>query len=185
MSLTPDQAVEALRDVERARSRSIAFFSYRVSSPQVIMWGIFWFIGYGASDLMPTKGGPIWGAIGVAWFILSFLFSRRSTQKAAAGNKGQAWRFLVIYLTFTVFIFSTVAIMRPRGAEMGAFVPMLVAAMYTILGLWTGWRYSAIGVGIAVLTMGGYFFLPAHFLLWMAFVGGGALTLTGLWLRGA
>ena len=68
---------------------------------------------------------------------------------------------------------------------MGAFVPMLMAAIYMVMGLWLGWRYSAIGGALAVLTLGGFFLLPVHFLLWMAFVGGGALILTGLWLRSA
>ena len=54
-----------------------------------------------------------------------------------------------------------------------------------LLGLWIGWRYTAIGIGIAVLTLVGFFLLPMHFLLWMAGVGGGALILTGLWLRRA
>ncbi len=75
--------------------------------------------------------------------------------------------------------------MRPHGMAMGAFVPMLIAAFYTIVGMWAGWRFSAIGIGLAVLTMAGFFLLNAHFLLWMAVVGGGALIVTGLWLRSA
>jgi hypothetical protein len=36
-----------------------------------------------------------------------------------------------------------------------------------------------------VLTIVGFFVLPAIFMLWMAVVGGGALVLGGLWLRRA
>jgi hypothetical protein len=68
---------------------------------------------------------------------------------------------------------------------MGEFVPLLVATTYVLLGIWIGGRYAAIGIVIAILTMVGFLLLPAHFLLWMAGVGGGALILTGLWLHRA
>ena len=185
MDVTPEQAADALREVARARSRSIEAYSYRVSAPQVMLWGFFWIVGYGLSDLYPAQAGYVWSGIGAIWALQGFLYNRSASRKAGAASGGAAWRFIAIFLTIYVFIGSTVAIMRPHGIEMGAFVPMLVAAAYTIIGLWLGWRYSAIGVAVAALTLGGFFLLPAHFLLWMAFVGGGALILTGLWLRSA
>jgi hypothetical protein len=36
---------------------------------------------------------------------------------------------------------------------------------------------------VAGLTLGGFFYLPQHFLVWEGFVGGGALILAGLWFR--
>ncbi len=75
--------------------------------------------------------------------------------------------------------------MRPQGQEIAAFIPLLMAALYVIRGLWSGWRYSAIGIGLAALSLGGFFFLHHYFLLWMALVGGGTLILTGLWLHRA
>jgi hypothetical protein len=41
----------------------------------------------------------------------------------------------------------------------------------------------AAGVVIAALTLGGFFFIPRYFLLWMAAVGGGALMLAGFWME--
>ena len=45
---------------------------------------------------------------------------------------------------------------------------------------------SLIGVGLtsaSALTLIGFFFLKAHFFLWMAGVGSAALVLAGLWLK--
>jgi hypothetical protein len=41
------------------------------------------------------------------------------------------------------------------------------------------------GIGMAALTLVGYYLFPAYFFFWMAVVGGGALMLAGLWLRTA
>ena len=56
-------------------------------------------------------------------------------------------------------------------------------ALYTIVGLWVGAAFVAIGLGITALTLVGYFFVGAWFDLWMAVVNGGGLVLGGLWMR--
>ena len=48
MTLSREQAEDALRDVERAARRSTAALGYRMSSPHLIWWGLIWLIGYGA-----------------------------------------------------------------------------------------------------------------------------------------
>ena len=68
--------------------------------------------------------------------------------------------------------------------ELGAFWPIYFMLFYTIGGLWFGHAFVAIGLGITVLTLIGYFFVDgAAFLLWMAVVNGGGLILGGLWMR--
>jgi hypothetical protein len=59
----------------------------------------------------------------------------------------------------------------------------VVALAYVLTGLWSGLRFVVAGVAVAVLTLGGFFYLPQHFLLWEGFVGGGALILAGIWFR--
>jgi hypothetical protein len=47
-----------------------------------------------------------------------------------------------------------------------------------------GYAFVAIGLGITVLTLIGYFIVGGFaFLLWMAAVNGGGLVLGGLWMR--
>jgi len=96
------------------------------------------------------------------------------------------WRFPAITLIIFAFIFATCAVMAPiNGRQVGAFIPLVVAASYAVMGLWLGLRFTMAGAVLAVLTLGGFFLLPAHFQLWMAVVGGAALILAGLWLRRA
>ena len=42
---------------------------------------------------------------------------------------------------------------------------------------------GGIGLGATALTLAGYYFLPGHFYIWMAFVGGGSLLGPGLYLK--
>ena len=87
-------------------------------------------------------------------------------------------------LTAFIFIAATLAVMAPvSGRQVGAFIPLVVAASYALAGIWCGSRFIVAGAAIAGLTLAGFFLLPAHFNLWMAAVGGGALLLAGLWLR--
>jgi hypothetical protein len=138
MSLTPDQAADSLREIERTRRRSASARGYANSSPFLVMWGVIWMIGYTISDFAPHYSGWVWLALTVAGFLGSMAIGRA---RARQGN--------------------------PHPG----------------INKYAGMRFLGTFVAIAALTLGGFFFLPAHFLLWMAVVGGGALVLAGLWLR--
>ena len=82
------------------------------------------------------------------------------------------------------FVGATCTIFWPvSGMQFGAFAPLLTGAVYAGLGLWWGTRYIVLGALIAGLTLGGYFYLHEHYLLWEAFVGGGGMILAGFWFR--
>jgi hypothetical protein len=63
------------------------------------------------------------------------------------------------------------------------FWPTYSMMLYTIVGLWIGWAFVAIGLGITALTLIGYFLAGNWFELWMAVVNGGGLMLGGFWMR--
>jgi hypothetical protein len=67
--------------------------------------------------------------------------------------------------------------------QVAAFVPLVVAAAYAVLGMSLGPRFVFIGLALGLLTLIGFFALSSIFMLWMAAVGGSALVLGGLWLR--
>ena len=81
-------------------------------------------------------------------------------------------------------VIATLALMGPvDGRQTAAFVPLVVATSYVLGGIWWGTRFVVAGIVLAALTLGGFFLLTEHFLLWMAVVGGAALLVGGLWLR--
>ncbi len=78
-------------------------------------------------------------------------------------------RMLVTFLLFFAFGYFCANLLghfTPR--QLGTFWPIYFMLFYTIAGLWFGYAFVAIGLGIIALTLIGYFFIGDAFLLWMA-----------------
>jgi hypothetical protein len=184
MSLTPNEAASALRDIEETGRRSGQAFGYRQAAPHFIIWGLVWVFGYAGTDFFPRQAGEIWLAGIVLGALAATLVSRFGAMGGRAVNG--AWRTFGVVVIVALFIMGTYAIMWPvMPRQQAAFVPLLAASAYSAIGLWAGLRWIAAGVAIAALTLGGFFYVQEHFALWMAVVGGGGLVLAGLWMRSA
>jgi len=187
MSLSSDQAAESLKEIDRTQRRSGEARRYAHSSPAFILWGVIWMVGYTATDFYPHHSGALWaflmlvgfaGQLGIGW------------QRARAGephpgmNRYAGLRMLASFIAIGCFVTATYAVFGHVGwKQQASFVPLLASLFYVLIGLWAGMRFVITGIAVAALTLGGFFYLPAHFLLWMAAVGGGALILAGLWMR--
>jgi hypothetical protein len=181
MPLSPAEAQDALRDISRAEHSSATLYRYRHAAPHLILWGVIWAVGYGASYARP-QWGVFWPVLALIGTIASFWIGWKSKPQKAAGYD---WRFAATWLAIFLFIAAVFAVMPPRNvAELSAFFPLLVALFYGLIGIWIrGTRLIIAGAAVAALTIIGFFLLPQIFLLWLAVVGGGALILGGFWLR--
>lgn len=182
MPIPQQEAAGALHDVERAERRSAIAYGYQKVSPHLIMWGVIWIIGYATSYLRPHWSAT-WLVLAPAGMLASFWISHRRTRQ---GSRALGWRYGATAVAIFLFITALFAIMPPKsGEQVGAFFPLLVALYYAIFGVWRdAARMAVLGLALGALTVAGFFWLPQFFLLWMAGVGGGALILGGLWLRG-
>jgi hypothetical protein len=181
MPITNVEAQEALRDITRTSRASATTYGYQHASPHLFIWGVVWILGYGLSYLRPQFGAT-WPVLVLAGTAASFWIGWKSRPRE---SKGYDWRYAATALAAFVFIAAIFAIMPPRtDAQAGAFFPILIALLYSLVGIWTrGARMLVAGIAVAALTLGGYFLLPQYFTLWMAVIGGGALILGGIWLR--
>jgi hypothetical protein len=189
MTLSPHEAADTLRDIAAVESRSHRLYGYRLASPHLVLWGLLWAAGYGLTEPWPQFGRVIWAAVVAVGLVAGFLITLRSTSRGSDRTGATPrfyWRFPAIALTAFAFVFASVAVMSPVSPrQVSAFIPLVVAASYAVMGFWVGLRLTVVGAVLAVLTLGGFFLLPTHFGVWMAAVGGGALVLGGLWLRSA
>ena len=109
---------------------------------------------------------------------------KRQDDLPSGAKRYSGVRYIAAWLAIAVFIFATFSIFgRATPQQQAAFAPLVVALIYSVFGIWKGPRFLVTGIAVAALTLGGYFLLHEHFILWMAGVGGGALVLAGLWLR--
>ena len=177
MTLSPQDAASALRDIEAAQARSATLHGYARSSPHLLLWGVLWVIAYGMNDLYPAYGRVIWACIVPIGLIGGFVILRQA-------GLGAGWRYGGVAATLFGFFYALFAIMGPAsGRQVGAVIPLALATAYVLAGIWRGPRFVITGLVIAALTLAGFFFLEVHFFLWMAGVGGVSLILAGLWLK--
>lgn len=177
MTLTPQDADAALRDIEAAQARSSTLHEYQRAAPNFLIWGVIWAVGYGLSDALPRHAGAIWAVLVPIGVAAGFV--------AARGERPMlAWRYGAVALAMLVFFAATFFVMAPVGGkQIAAFIPLFVALAYVLCGVFRGPRYAVAGIVVAAATLVGFVWLQQHFFLWMAVVGGGALMLAGFWLR--
>ncbi len=188
MVLTTQQASETLGEVAAAQRRVSRLQGYAKGAPHFILWGVLWAIGYAGTEFFPAQAGLLWLAIDAIGIIGSFLLVRANSSPGAvslpASRSKQSVNFFVIALAFVAFMGATYYIMQPHtNVQFAAFPPLVMALLYTVIGTLAGTRWIVIGVAMAALTVLGYALLREHFMLWMALVGGGALVLSGIWMR--
>ncbi len=181
MTIPRDEAVDTLRQIERAGRRSAAAYHDSLAAPHLILWGAIWVIGYAAVYFRPAWWG-VWPALIVIGFVGSFRLGRRAKDGAMPAGFGR--RYLLTMLAVFGFITALFAILPPTGAQVGAFIPLLVALWYGLSGIWMGApRIAWLGLALGAITVGAYVWQAQTFALWMAAAGGGALILGGLWMR--
>jgi hypothetical protein len=182
MSIDRRQATEALTDIDEIVGRVRQSRIYNFSSLMLIMWGALVFAGYVTSYLWPRSDGLIWIVLDVIGLAASLAIGASTRQRT--GVNTFSTRFLAAFVLFVAFgCILSIGVGQLRPRQMNAFWPIYFMMVYSMVGLWFGYAFVAIGVGITALTLIGYFFVGDWFNLWMAFVDGGGLVLGGLWMR--
>ena len=182
MPMTPNEAADALRDIEQTGRRSGQAVGYRYAAPYFIVWGVVWMVGYAGTDLFPARAGWIWLAAIAGGAIASAVVGRGRAMRGAM----QGWKSFALVAIVFLFIYATYAVMWPVAPrQQSAFVPLLAGAVYSGVGVFAGVRWIVAGATVAALTLAGFFLIHQHYDLWMAAVGGGGLVLAGLWMRSA
>jgi len=147
-----------------------------------------WLLGYGAEALIP-RAHPAWAWLGWWWMGLSLAGAVASIVVGHSQNvrrPGRSWRISMLFMIIWIFTLALFAVLHPGSdLQVGAYFPLLFAAIYAAIGLWMGLRYILVGIFMAASTLGAFFFLREYFFHWMALVGGGSLLLTGFWMRRA
>jgi hypothetical protein len=174
------EAREALSDIDEMVRRVRQSQTYDIASLIMLLWGVLVFAGNIATWLWPRDGYDIWIAVNVVGVVatLAMIYFRADTRSFDV-------RMLVAYVLFFGFGYLCTKVLgdfTPR--QLGTFWPIYFMLFYAIAGLWLGYAFVLIGVGISILTLIGYFYVGGEaFSLWMAFVNGGGLLLGGLWMR--
>lgn len=171
------EATAALDAIGVARKRSSRLSNYARSGDIVIAWGLVWLIGNLATQWDPRAGGWCW-TIGIAAAVTWTMWRSR--------GQPLDWRGAASALTAFAFLLLIETILGKVDVRThNVLTSSLVAAIYVGVGIWTGVRFAMLGVALAVMIVLGWFVFPTWLYLWLGIGGGGALIVSGLWLRRA
>jgi hypothetical protein len=174
-----EDAASALASVDTARRRATELRSYAHAGDILIAWGLVWLIGNLASWYEPTWSPWVW-PVGIA---AAALFSML---RGRVGHGRFDWRVLGTVLAGLGLFAATVVLNGPANPhKYDVLIVLFVATAYVVLGIWAGQRFAWTGLAMAAVALLGWNYDRGHLLLWLGFGGGGALILSGLWLRRA
>jgi hypothetical protein len=181
MPLSQNEAADALRDISQTERRSAKAYGYHMMSPHLFLWGAIWLAEYAGFYFNPQLSW-LFSALSLAGVAGSFLIAW--WMKRGRTND-YSWRYGATLVAAFFFVTAFFTIFHPSSdKQVGAFFPLLVALLYVLMGIWgSAFRMGVTGAALGVITLVGYFYFPATFMLWMGLAGGGALMLGGLWMR--
>src|SRR5262249_21170679 len=147
MTLSPQDATAALRDIDDAQERSAMLRDYQHAAPHFLIWGVIWAVGYGMTDIIPRYGNAIWAVLVPIGLFSGYLSSRGS-------RPIKALRYCAVALAVFAYCAATFFVMAPvTNKQVASFIPLLVALIYVLRGIWNGPRWIVAGVVIAAATL--------------------------------
>lgn len=182
MTINPQDAAVALSEIDNIARRVRQSLFYQRASLILVLWGVLTFIGYILNQLRPASAMQVWNTIYLLGIGGSFAIGVMQRGKPRV-RIFEARLFLAFLLFFAFGVLWSSGLAHFSGRQLSAFWATYVMLGYTLVGLWVGLAFVAIGISITVLTLIGYFFAGPWFDLWMALVNGGGLVLGGLWMR--
>jgi len=192
MTVTREEAAQALADIDKASDRVYRLKGYHHGAPFFIVWGFVWLIANSVSQFWPDYQRWIWPASVGAGFLISIVIGIAQSRKAQPGTRQSVMdqrvgaRMGMTSGVMMAFIATIILIAQPSSADEGnAMVSIFFPFMYMAAGIWAGWRLFAIGLVTAIAIIIGYFWMRDYFDIWMGVFGGGSLIAGGIWLRTA
>lgn len=175
MTDSDQDARAALDMVAQSRQRAAEFRDYAIAGPILIAWGLTWIVANLTAQFAPLYAPWVW----LSGIAASVLFTISSSPRRRDG------RITASVATAGAFAAVLLTMVHGDARTQNATVALLVAAIYVFIGIWTGVRWVWIGLAIALAVILGWFVFPDWLYLCLGLGGGGALLLSGLWLRRA
>jgi hypothetical protein len=191
----PEEARAALAEAEHLLAHTRRALSQGPTAGLLILWGAIWM----AADLTTQFDQPamqwLWAVldvIGIVGWVLIALRSRTTVKEPGRWRFGAAWGILFFYASLWMSLLVTQhwpqtaeqwQQFEPEYRRMSAFMHTIPMFAYVVAGLWLGRFFVILGGVVTVLIVGGLYFIPDYFFLWAGVTGGGALILSGIFVR--
>jgi len=197
MNVSKEEARESLDDILQIIGKTRKSVASGCAAPLLILWGGIWAMGYSASYFWETSAGIAWLVLVVFGSVASWILGWRFQSTVKSPNDARIGFFWMILFGFAflwafLLVFSSGAPDLPESElrewsllkerQFGAYFATVAMFAYVAGGLWLGRFFIFLGLLVTALTLIGFTLFPAYFNLWMAFTGGGALIVSGVYI---
>jgi len=186
MNISPDEAEEALNAIQAMMQKTRRSISSSGAYNFMLLWGVIWLLGFLNSQFLPNQtAGYVWMVLDIIGGILSAVIGirmHRGVRTSFPTSSGK--RIAIFWLMLFIFVVIAVAIVWPLdGKQLSMLIILFVTVGWMAMGLLLSFASVWWGLGLLILSLIGYFILPAIFYLWMAVLGGGGMIALGIYVR--
>lgn len=190
MNISQKEAQDSLDQVQAVATRTQKSIAASYDSGLLIMWGLICTAAYLGTHFFLEWVWYIWfGLCGLGCMVTFWVFWRQfrlaNPIKVPPAEK-TVWRIFLFWCLLFIYMFIWLSILKPRhGIQINAFMITIIMFAYIVMGLWFK-SYHMLWLGIIVtgITLIGFCLIPwNYYCFWMAAMVGGALVLTGLYIR--
>jgi len=186
MEITPNEAEESLAAISSMKKRMRYAAANGGAHYFLILWGIIWFLGFLGSNFLSQKvAGYVWMVLdifgGLGSWGLGLWLSRRvrnASVSATSGRIGLFWLALFAYCALTVWIAWPV-----DGRQLAMLMVIFAMLGWIAMGFLLSYSLVRLALFVTALAFGSYYLLPHYFYLCMAFLGGGTMIGSALYIR--
>ena len=186
MNISPDEAEEALADIQRMTQRTRKSLASSGAYIFLIITGIIWLVGFLSTQFLAGAVVPaIWIGMSLLGCGLSILLGKRSGSRVRSPGIGAtARRAILFWLLLAGYCLAVIAIARPvDGKQLTMLIIVFIMLGQMAMGLILSFSTTWWALPITALALAGYFLLPGLFYLWMGLLVGGGMILLGLTIR--
>jgi len=183
MSISTEEAAQALASVKEAMGRARLAQSYEVASVMTLLWGGIWMVCYGAGWLVSRElAGALWTGLVPIGGVLTGLWCVRVKRRHGEGQT--AARIGEMALALWLFGFLLLHLVRPLSyVQISAYWTLVSMLGYVLLGIAYVRFYLWLGIGVTLLMLAIYSWAGPWFDAGMTLGCGGTLVLAGGWLK--
>jgi hypothetical protein len=182
MNISRDEAQESLNAIHQVMDQTRKSIARGAAPLHLILWGIIWFIGFLASHFIHDHiDGWIWIGLVAVGTLISAYIGFRFGQKVRTPNNKYVFFIPVAFIIYCILL---IWIADPSSQQQAStLIVVFLMSGYVIMGIMIEKAALWVGLITTSLALIGYFLFPVYYNLWMAFLAGGTLTGSGLYIR--
>lgn len=186
MNLSPNEAEQALADIQKIMQKTRHSIASSGASISLIITGFVWLAGFVCTQFLTGAILTyIWIGLSVLGGTLASILGSRQSKRVRSPSAGAtARRIGLIWLLLAVYCLAAIALSWPLDAkQLTAFIVLFVMIGWTTMDLILFFTPIWPGLIIIALLLAGYFLLPDFYYLIIAILGGGGLIFLGLFIK--